>query len=87
MVEQQPQGQPEAGGGVKQLAEQVHSGLSKFMSLLEGAQVPPQVKEQLSGVIQGYEAFVEALLQGGGPQPQAEPRGPSAGGPGAVPAM
>lgn len=91
---QQPPQQPEgvapggAGGGspVKKLAEGIHSGLMQFMDLLESSQLDPGLKEQLGAVISAYQEFIQNLVGGGG-QAQPQERGPTAGGPGAVPAM
>jgi hypothetical protein len=83
---QQPP-QPEQGGGgeVQQLVETTYAGLQQLMEIVAGAS--PELAEKMGAVVQGFQMVIEALVKGGGEPPQQGPKGPSAGGPGAVPAM
>jgi hypothetical protein len=83
--QQQPP-QPEQGGGeVQQLVETTYAGLQQLMEIVSGAS--PELAEKFGAVVQGFQMVIEALVKGGGQPQEQGPRGPSAGGPGAVPAM
>jgi hypothetical protein len=86
--QQSPQPEQQGGGGeVQQLVETTYAGLQQLMEIVSGAS--PELAEKFQAVVQGFQMVIEALVKGGGEPPQQSqgPRGPSAGGPGAVPAM
>jgi len=75
-----PNGQAPSAG---ELIQNVGAGLQQVTQALTQAEgVPPQVKEQMAAVMQGYTAVVQALQDGGqqqqrqsGPVPQEAPTG------------
>lgn len=90
-----PQGQPQPegpgedesghGGGAQALVEGIHTDLMKFMDMVQASD--PAVAQKLDAVIQAFQAVVQELVGGGGQKPAGPQGQPTAGGPGAVPAM
>ena len=71
----QPQGSP-----VQAIISQVSEGLGKLMEIFDQANLPPQDKQHLAGIITSFQALIEELSkpQGQGrPAPnQPTPQGP-----------
>lgn len=65
----------EGGGGARELISGIHSGLIKFMELLDQEpSIAPEEKQELGSLIQGFQSLVEKLGQ---PQGQPAPKAPS----------
>lgn len=80
-----PQDQGSAPGGAQQLVEGIHTALMKLMDIVQ--KVSPESAQDLDEIVNEFQEFVQKLITGQqGPQPQEGPPGPTAGGPGAVPA-
>jgi hypothetical protein len=92
-MEQPPQAQAPApspqpkseGGSPSAIAQSVFSGLMKLTDMAEQAGLPPEIVQELGAVAQAFEAVMDKLAGGAKPQQPAQPSGPTAGGPGAVP--
>ena len=71
---QAPSGQ---GPSAAELMQNVGAGLQQLtQALTQSQEVPPEIKEQMTQVMQGYMSVVQALQGGGGGQQQQQQSGP-----------
>lgn len=90
MMQPAPEGAPEqapASGGqgaASQMITGIQSEMKKLGSVLEKAGVAPEALQEYSGLIQGFESFIEKLAGGGDdqgpPKPPQSVSSPEAGG-------
>ena len=69
------QGQPQQGGQATaaDLLQSVGQGLQAVTEGLNASdQVPPEIKQQMSSILQAYTGVVQGLLGGGQPQGQGQ---------------
>ena len=91
MAQDQAQPGPEGGseGGVGEMISQLYDGLNMLATVIGKAQgVDPAIKQQMDGVLKGFEGVVQAMSGGQAQQgPAATGAAPmEAGGRGAMPA-
>lgn len=80
-----PQGQPqpnEGGGAAQKVIEGIHTDLLKLVEF--SSQAAPAVAQKFEAIAAQFQAAVKELLNGGS-EPEPSPKGPTQGGPGAVP--